>query len=150
MRRQVYAGLPDNARTNVVFVHRLALIPGRPHRLGLDPAITWHSLRHFYASALIHAGASPKTVQERLGHESAETTLEVYTHLWPGEGERTRSAVDAALMRDQCGTGSSSDAESDETVPAELDSTGTGGVIEMALGVATSARPSSCPAGAGR
>ncbi|MBM4487400.1 site-specific integrase [Prescottella equi] len=96
------------------------------NRLGLDPAITWHSLRHFYASALIHAGASPKTVQERLGHESAETTLEVYTHLWPGEGERTRSAVDAALMRDQCGTGSSSDAESDETVPAELDSTGTG------------------------
>jgi integrase len=95
------------------------------NRLGLDPAITWHSLRHFYASALIHSGASVKTVQERLGHESAETTLEVYTHLWPGEGERTRSAVDAALMRDQCGTDPKSEADADDSAPAELESTGT-------------------------
>ncbi|MFF0816589.1 tyrosine-type recombinase/integrase [Rhodococcus sp. NPDC003318] len=73
-------------------------------RVGVSDEVTWHSLRHFYASALIHAGASVKTVQERLGHESAETTLGVYAHLWPGEDERTRVAVDEALVRDQCGT----------------------------------------------
>lgn len=74
-------------------------------RVGISDDVTWHSLRHFYASALIHAGASVKTVQERLGHESAETTLRVYAHLWPGEDERTRTAVDEALARDQRGTG---------------------------------------------
>lgn len=73
-------------------------------RIGVSDDVTWHSLRHFYASALIHAGASVKTVQERLGHESAETTLRVYAHLWPGEDERTRAAVDEALVRDQRGT----------------------------------------------
>lgn len=70
---------------------RLVIRSGR-NRIGLDPAFTWHSLRHFYASALIHSGASVKTVQERLGHESAETTMQVYAHLWPGEDERTRKA----------------------------------------------------------
>ncbi len=93
-------------------------------RVGLDEQVTWHSLRHFYASALIHAGASVKTVQVRLGHESAETTLEIYTHLWPGEDERTRSAVDNALMRDQCGTDGNSEAKTNENAPAEPKSTG--------------------------
>ncbi|MFI8664280.1 tyrosine-type recombinase/integrase [Rhodococcus qingshengii] len=73
-------------------------------RCGLDDAVTWHGLRHFYASSLIYSGASVKTVQERLGHSSAQTTLEIYAHLWPGEDERTRSAIDAALDRDQTGT----------------------------------------------
>lgn len=82
-------------------------------RCGLGKQVTWHSLRHFYASTLIFSGASVKTVQARLGHSSAATTLEIYTHLWPGEDERTRAAVDAVLggdgsgSRDQAGTGPS-------------------------------------------
>ncbi|WP_047888569.1 tyrosine-type recombinase/integrase [Rhodococcus sp. ARP2] len=78
-------------------------------RCGLDDAVTWHGLRHFYASSLIYSGASVKTVQERLGHSSAQTTLEIYAHLWPGEDERTRSAIDAALDRDRAGTGDRDD-----------------------------------------
>jgi len=62
---------------------------------------------------------------ERLSHESAETTLQVYTHMRPGEGERTCSAVDAALLRDRCGTGSDGGTPADKAVPAEFDSTGT-------------------------
>jgi integrase len=57
----------------------------------------WHALRHFYASVLIRAGESVKVVQERLGHASAAITLDTYTHLWPSDEDRTRSAVATAL-----------------------------------------------------
>lgn len=56
-----------------------------------------HDLRHVYASALIHAGESVKTVQKRLGHSSAAMTLDVYSHLWPDSDERSRAAVDSYL-----------------------------------------------------
>jgi len=56
-----------------------------------------HDLRHVYASALIHAGESVKTVQRRLGHSSASTTLDTYSHLWPDSDERSRAAIDSYL-----------------------------------------------------
>ncbi len=56
-----------------------------------------HDLRHVYASALIQAGESVKTVQRRLGHSSAALTLDVYSHLWPESDERSRAAIDAYL-----------------------------------------------------
>lgn len=56
-----------------------------------------HTLRHFTASALISGGASVKQVQMVLGHSSAAITLRVYSHLWPGDDERTRSVIDAAM-----------------------------------------------------
>lgn len=59
--------------------------------------LTTHDLRHFYASALIAGGASVKQVQTVLGHSSATTTLQVYSHLWPGDEDRTRAIVDSAL-----------------------------------------------------
>ena len=62
-----------------------------------DEARGWHSLRHTYASALIHAGLSVKTVQARLGHASATETLEVYSHLWPDSEDDTRAAIDGWL-----------------------------------------------------
>ncbi len=58
---------------------------------------TAHSLRHFYASALIGGGASVKQVQTVLGHASPVVTLKVYAHLWPGDDDRTRSIIDAIL-----------------------------------------------------
>lgn len=57
-------------------------------------------LRHFYASLLIHAGESVKTVQVRLGHSSAVETLNTYGHLWHDADDRTRDAVEAALGND--------------------------------------------------
>lgn len=56
-----------------------------------------HGLRHYYASLLIRRGASVKTVQSRLGHKSAMTTLDTYGHLWPDDEEQTRRAVDDEL-----------------------------------------------------
>ena len=66
-----------------------------------------HTLRHFYASALIAHGESVKVVQRRLGHSSAAVTLDTYAHLWPDSDDRTREAVEAALSApaDQVRTG---------------------------------------------
>jgi hypothetical protein len=65
-------------------------------RAGGDPDPTFHDLRHVYASTLIAAGESVKTVQRRMGHRSAAVTLDVYTHLWP-DSEETKAAVDVYL-----------------------------------------------------
>jgi len=54
-------------------------------------------LRHFYASALIFAGQSVKVVQARLGHASAMETLDTYGHLWAGDEDGTRQAIDGVF-----------------------------------------------------
>jgi integrase len=59
-----------------------------------------HDLRHFYASVLIGAGLNPKAVAERLGHANAAMTLNVYSHLWPSDEDRTRQAIDDMFRRD--------------------------------------------------
>ena len=38
-----------------------------------------------------------KHVQTILGHASAAVTLGVYAHLWPGDDDRARAILDAAL-----------------------------------------------------
>jgi integrase len=62
-----------------------------------QPACKTHDLRHYAASALIGGGASVKQVQMILGHASAAVTLGVYAHLWPGDDDRARAILDAAL-----------------------------------------------------
>ncbi|MFI7603346.1 tyrosine-type recombinase/integrase [Actinoplanes sp. NPDC049681] len=54
-----------------------------------------HALRHFYASALLHAGESIKAVAEWLGHANPAFTLRVYAHLMPDSPGRARTALDA-------------------------------------------------------
>ena len=66
---------------------------------GLDAAVGFHSLRHYYASLLIRAGESVVVVQKRLGHSNAAETLNTYSHLWPDSEDTTRAAVDAVLRR---------------------------------------------------
>ncbi|WP_328382975.1 site-specific integrase [Micromonospora zamorensis] len=61
------------------------------------PEVTFHDLRHWFASVLIGAGHNPKAVAERLGHADAAMTLRVYAHLWPEDEDRTRQAVDEAF-----------------------------------------------------
>ncbi|MHB1536359.1 MAG: tyrosine-type recombinase/integrase [Acidimicrobiales bacterium] len=65
--------------------------------LGVEVGKGYHQLRHTYASLLIAAGESVKTVQDRLGHASAVMTLDVYGHLWPEDEDRTRDAVETAF-----------------------------------------------------
>ncbi|WP_290714638.1 tyrosine-type recombinase/integrase [Anaerotignum sp.] len=49
------------------------------------PRIRLHDLRHSHASMLIQMGVSPLLIQERLGHENIETTLNTYSHLYPNQ-----------------------------------------------------------------
>lgn len=46
-----------------------------------------HDIRHSHASLLIDLGANPVLVAERLGHESADITLRIYSHLFPTRQE---------------------------------------------------------------
>jgi integrase len=59
----------------------------------LPEGFSFHDLRHYLASLLIASGADIKTVQARLRHATARTTLDTYGHLWPDADESTRTAV---------------------------------------------------------
>lgn len=65
---------------------------------GLPAGFRFHDLRHYFASLLIADGADVKTVQARLRHGSAKTTLDTYSHLWPDRDESTRAAVEAVFQ----------------------------------------------------
>jgi integrase len=54
-------------------------------------------LRHYFASLLIASGADIKTVQARMRHALATTTLNTYGHLWPDADESTRAAIGAVI-----------------------------------------------------
>lgn len=71
------------------------LLAAATEEAGVD--VTAHGFRHFSASALIAGGASVKQVQAFLGHSSAVITLRTYAHLFPGDEDRTRNVIDAAL-----------------------------------------------------
>lgn len=49
----------------------------------LEPRPRIHDLRHTHASWLLGAGVPIHVVQARLGHESIQTTVDVYSHLLP-------------------------------------------------------------------
>ena len=46
-------------------------------------SIRLHDLRHSHASMLVHLNVNPLAISRRLGHESVETTLNTYSHLYP-------------------------------------------------------------------
>lgn len=61
------------------------------------PNLTVHELRHTHASLLFEAGQSVKVVQERLGHASAQVTLNTYAHLFHDAQSRAAAALDHLL-----------------------------------------------------
>ena len=87
------------------------LFPGRKPGSTLDPAVpqrvfkwarlrarveksvSFHSLRHSFATHLMEAGVSVRTIQVLLGHRSLATT-ELYTHVAGDYLRQTRSPLD--------------------------------------------------------
>ena len=53
--------------------------------------VTLKGLRHTHATLLLELGEHPKVVQERLGHSTITTTMNIYSHVTP---TMQRSAVD--------------------------------------------------------
>lgn len=77
--------------------------------LALPEKFSFHDLRHYLASLLIASGADIKTVQARLRHASARTTLDTYGHLWPDADESTRTAIGVVIAERMDSSGSTAD-----------------------------------------
>jgi integrase len=61
------------------------------------PHIRFHDLRHTCATLLLSKGVHPKFVQELLGHATIAITLDTYSHVMPGMGDQTATAMDEVL-----------------------------------------------------
>lgn len=61
------------------------------------PKIRFHDLRHTHATQLLLAGVHPKVAQERLGHSTISTTLDLYSHVTESMQQDAASRLDAAL-----------------------------------------------------
>jgi integrase len=91
----------------VLFTNKRGLVVNRQslHRsfryalrtAGLPLTVTFHQLRHTYASLLIEAGESVTVVAARLGHKNATETLQTYSHLWPSSEDQTRLVLSRAF-----------------------------------------------------
>ena len=66
--------------------------------------VTFHALRHTYASLLIQGGASLAYVKEQMGHSSIQVTVDIYGHLIPGANIAWADALDSTISPQQSAT----------------------------------------------
>jgi integrase len=62
------------------------------------PRVRLHDLRHSHATQLLAAGVHPKIAQERLGHASITTTLDLYSHVTSTMQGDAAARLDAAFQ----------------------------------------------------
>jgi integrase len=67
------------------------------HRCGLD-GIRLHDARHSHATLMLKNGTSPKVIQERLGHSSFSTTMNLYAHVSPGMQKQAVDKFDEMMI----------------------------------------------------
>ena len=93
---------PDRV-TKVFDLHQSAVVAAQKKadpKAETLPRIRLHDLRHTHATHLLQNGIHPKVVQERLGHATISTTLDIYSHVLPGMQESAAALVAAALDAD--------------------------------------------------
>lgn len=81
---------PDTIRQRF---DRLATAAGLPH-------ITFHDLRHSYATGALRAGVSPKIVSERIGHANVGFFLETYAHVLGNDDREAAEQAASFLLGD--------------------------------------------------
>lgn len=62
---------------------------------GVSEEISFHSLRHLYASRLLSAGVPLPVVSSYLGHENVAVTGRTYVHFLPDDFESSRAAINS-------------------------------------------------------
>jgi integrase len=70
------------------------------------PMLTFHQLRHTYASLMLHQGTPIAEVSRLLGHESIVTTLTLYAHLIPGATTEAVARYGESIERAMAAAGS--------------------------------------------
>ena len=83
-------GTPLNPNTVSHTFSKITVRAGLPH-------LRLHDLRHIHATILLKAGTHPRIVQERLGHSSIATTLDIYSHTVPGLQKAAAEHLDTLL-----------------------------------------------------
>jgi integrase len=70
-------------------------------RAGLGSEVTWHTMRHTFASLGIRARVDTVFLSRQLGHSSPDITLRVYTHECDqmSHADETRDALQAQIGR---------------------------------------------------
>ncbi len=58
------------------------------------PRVRFHDLRHTHATQLLLAGVHPKIAQERLGHSTIATTMDIYSHVSDTMQEEAAAKLD--------------------------------------------------------
>lgn len=73
-----YLRSPDSITS--LWARRLNWLQAAHPNLG---RVNLKGLRHTHATVLLELGVSPKVIQERLGHTTITTTMNVYSHVTP-------------------------------------------------------------------
>src|SRR5262249_23209142 len=61
------------------------------------PRVRFHDLRHSHATQLLASGVHPKIAQERLGHSTITTTMDLYSHVTDTMQSDAAAKLDAAF-----------------------------------------------------
>jgi len=59
--------------------------------------VRFHDLRHSHATQLLAEGIHPKIAQERLGHSTITTTLNLYSHVTDTMQNHAAEKLDSAF-----------------------------------------------------
>ena len=74
---------PDEKTNTYIFINRpLRRLQAICKKLNINQ-ISFHGLRHTYATRLFESNIQIKTVQKLMGHTDIQTTMNIYTHVMP-------------------------------------------------------------------
>ena len=78
--------------------------------------ITFHDLRHSYATGALKARIQPKVVSDRIGHANVGFFLQTYAHVLGNDDRDAAEQAATFLLGEGWGLGEANNSQSDETV----------------------------------